>query len=343
MAITPNLGLPLIDGAMTADVPRDMNALANAVDTAVETAIDEAVAGVSIPDASLTVKGKTQLSSATNSTLEDRAATPKAVNDARIAAETSAKDASLPRSGGSLSGRVDFQTWGSFSADAGGGVLYGSNCYLDPSGSPRTFRYTNTHINFGARGIFLNYKNGSTSVEIYEFDTGAITSTAGASFTPVLKRILNIDDYDALFQLVSNGKSAIAAAITGKGVAASGSDTHQQLATKVQAIETGKKSAVGTFVINTSGQGSVTGLGFQPRNIIINDATYPTSTQSTYFLVYSADAYTLRNGSQEPLNQTRGKNNGTQTENQITVTATGFTVNAPAVNNGRTYRYVATN
>jgi phage-related tail fiber protein len=79
MATTPNLGLPLIDGAMTADVPRDMNALANAVDTA--------VGNVSIPDASLTVKGKTQLSSATGSALEDRAATPKAVSDALIQAK----------------------------------------------------------------------------------------------------------------------------------------------------------------------------------------------------------------------------------------------------------------
>lgn len=35
MAETPNLGLPLIDSNMTADVPRDVNALANAVDAAV--------------------------------------------------------------------------------------------------------------------------------------------------------------------------------------------------------------------------------------------------------------------------------------------------------------------
>jgi len=35
MANTPNLGLPLIDSNMTADVPRDVNALANAVDAAV--------------------------------------------------------------------------------------------------------------------------------------------------------------------------------------------------------------------------------------------------------------------------------------------------------------------
>ncbi|MGF6357080.1 hypothetical protein ABIE27_005019 [Paenibacillus sp. 4624] len=110
-------------------------------------------------------------------------------------AETNAKNASLPRTGGTLTGRVDFQTWGSFSADAGGGVLYGSNCYLDPSGSPRTFRYTNTHVNLGARGIFMVYPSSSTGViEIYEFDTGAVASTAGAAFTPSLKRIINADD-----------------------------------------------------------------------------------------------------------------------------------------------------
>ncbi|SDC86712.1 Phage tail fibre repeat-containing protein [Paenibacillus sp. CF095] len=80
MATTPNLGLPLIDSAMTADVPRDMNALANAVDSAVE----EALADVSIPDASLTVKGKVQLSNSTNGTSQALAATEKAVNDARV-------------------------------------------------------------------------------------------------------------------------------------------------------------------------------------------------------------------------------------------------------------------
>lgn len=37
---TPKLNLPLIEGANTADVVRDMNALANAVDTNVGLAID---------------------------------------------------------------------------------------------------------------------------------------------------------------------------------------------------------------------------------------------------------------------------------------------------------------
>ncbi|RED86333.1 pyocin knob domain-containing protein [Cohnella phaseoli] len=51
---------------------------------------------VNIPDATLTTKGKVQLSSATNSTAEDRAATPKAVKttmDAAVAAQTTANAA----------------------------------------------------------------------------------------------------------------------------------------------------------------------------------------------------------------------------------------------------------
>lgn len=83
MATTPNLGLPLIDGSMTADVPRDMNALANAVDTAVEAAI----AGVTVPDASLTKKGIVQLSNKTDGSSETLAATEKAVSDALNAAK----------------------------------------------------------------------------------------------------------------------------------------------------------------------------------------------------------------------------------------------------------------
>jgi len=153
----------------------------------------------------------------------------------------------------------------------------------------------------------------------------------------------NEGDTGALFTSVSNGKSAVAAAITDMGVTTAADAPFATMATNIRAINTGKKSAIGTFVINSSGQATVAGLGFQPRNIIINDATYPSGTENTFFLVYSADAYTLRSGSQETLNQTRGKNNGTQGDSQISVTTSGFTINAPSVNNGRTYRYVATN
>ncbi|WP_256872484.1 phage tail protein [Paenibacillus sp. 79R4] len=43
---------------------------------------------VDIPDASLTIKGKVQLSSETDSAAEDRAATPKAVKDAALQAKS---------------------------------------------------------------------------------------------------------------------------------------------------------------------------------------------------------------------------------------------------------------
>lgn len=77
MAETPNLKLPLISGNMTADVTRDMNALAEAIDSNVT----EALTNVMVPDATLTTKGVVKYSSATNSDSETEAATPKAVHD----------------------------------------------------------------------------------------------------------------------------------------------------------------------------------------------------------------------------------------------------------------------
>ncbi|MNO20861.1 Phage tail fiber repeat protein [compost metagenome] len=50
--------------------------------------IDAAVGEMDIPDASLTVKGKVQLSSETDSDAEDRAATPKAVSDVALQAKS---------------------------------------------------------------------------------------------------------------------------------------------------------------------------------------------------------------------------------------------------------------
>ncbi|TYA10939.1 hypothetical protein FRY98_24530 [Paenibacillus faecis] len=60
--------------------------------------LNEAIAGITIPDASLTVKGKVQLSNATNSSSETLAATPKAVKsayDAATAAQNTANAANL--------------------------------------------------------------------------------------------------------------------------------------------------------------------------------------------------------------------------------------------------------
>lgn len=53
-----------------------------------------------------------------------------------------------------------------------------------------------------------------------------------------------------LFTSASNGKTAVAAAITGKGVPASGSDTFPVLAQKIGQIFQGKKYAEGTTTFN---------------------------------------------------------------------------------------------
>lgn len=88
---TPNLGLlkkdPLTDGNDTFNIKTMLNDNWDKIDEAVK-AVEDAVDDISIPDASLTVKGKVQLSSETNSTSEELAATPKAVKEATLQAKS---------------------------------------------------------------------------------------------------------------------------------------------------------------------------------------------------------------------------------------------------------------
>ncbi|WP_059051988.1 tail fiber protein [Paenibacillus senegalimassiliensis] len=81
---TPNLNLhkkdPVTDGNDTFNIQTMMNDNWDK--------IDEAMGGIDIPDASLDVKGKVQLSSAVNSEAEDRAATPKAVKEVALQAKS---------------------------------------------------------------------------------------------------------------------------------------------------------------------------------------------------------------------------------------------------------------
>ncbi|WP_340400844.1 pyocin knob domain-containing protein [Paenibacillus sp. FSL H8-0079] len=184
---TERLKLPLPLG--NENVTREsINGIFEKIDAGVATQADldalrEAVSQMGIPDASLTQKGKVQLGSSTTSNSESHAATSKAVNDARQAAIA----ASVPRTGGSMTGRLTMNAWGTFSGSTNGSTLYGSNCYLDGN----TFKYENTHSNLGARGIYMRYSGGGSQPEVYMFDTGPISTTAGATFTPTLNRIVN--------------------------------------------------------------------------------------------------------------------------------------------------------
>ncbi|MDQ1232964.1 hypothetical protein QE450_000462 [Paenibacillus sp. SORGH_AS306] len=100
---TPNLNLlkkdPLTDGNETFNIQTMMNDNWDKIDTAVKKVQDD-VANIDpdIPDASTTQKGIVQLSSATNSASETLAATAKAVK--------TVADASLPKTGGTVSGDI---------------------------------------------------------------------------------------------------------------------------------------------------------------------------------------------------------------------------------------------
>ncbi|MGE6667600.1 pyocin knob domain-containing protein [Paenibacillus xylanexedens] len=186
---TDRLKLPLPLG--NENVTREsINGIFEKIDAGVATQADldmlrEAVSQMDIPDASLTQKGKVQLSSKTDGTSETVAATEKAVRDAL----TAAKAASLSRTGGAMTGRLIMNQWGTISGSSNGSVLYGSNCFLDGS----NFKYENDHTNLGARGIYMRYTGGA-GPEVYMFDTGAVATTAGATFTPVLYNIVNNGD-----------------------------------------------------------------------------------------------------------------------------------------------------
>lgn len=87
--------------------------------------------------------------------------------------------------------------------------------------------------------------------------------------------IWNQDANDSLlFRSASDGKTAVAAAITGKGVAASGSDTFPQLATKIGQISTGPKFASGS--------------GANSSNDRLNFETYGGTAVSRYRIVVNS-------------------------------------------------------
>ncbi|PRA08888.1 MULTISPECIES: phage tail protein [unclassified Paenibacillus] len=95
----------------------------------------------------------------------------------------------------------------------------------------------------------------------------------------------NQDSNDRLlFQSVSDGKTAIAAAITGKGVAASGSDTFPQLATKIGQIATGLRFVEGT---GTTTDNFITqrGMAFKPKLIFLSVlSAKPHDASSTIYI-----------------------------------------------------------
>lgn len=72
-----------------------------------------------------------------------------------------------------------------------------------------------------------------------------------------------------LERMTTADKQAIADAITSKGVSASVNDANTILAQKIGQIVTGKRFVQGSFNTDSTGKGSVSGLPFRPRLIVL--------------------------------------------------------------------------
>jgi hypothetical protein len=94
---------------------------------------------------------------------------------------------------------------------------------------------------------------------------------------------------------VSNGKNSIASAITGKGVAASGSDDFTTLANKISQIAPAKRYASGTISLGGVGVTRIRGLAFQPSKVTISLSPTNSGAYVAFWLLMSA-ANDITNG-----------------------------------------------
>lgn len=252
--------------------------------------LEEALEGLDpdIPGASLTQPGIVQLSNATNGTRENVAPTEKALKAAydrgsegvtaaaaaqskadaaetpagaqakANTAETNAKNASLPRTGGTVTGTIVFTTelpsitkvsgkksWVHHHSSATGGY------YIAPS------------ITDG--GEDFDYSKG---LHVFEDDV----KWAGGSLND-------------LKSSVANGKQAIATAISGKGVPASGSDEFAVLVNKISQIKTDAEVSTGSFSQTSYSAVTIANLPFKPYAVFVYG-----SASTTYDTNYAAAA-----------------------------------------------------
>lgn len=185
----------------------------------------DAIAGIQINDATTTQKGIVQLSNATNSTAEDKAATPKAVKlayDAAVAAQTTANAAN--------------------SAAATAQSNIDNHAALTTAHGATSAATANRLIIRDSAGR-AKIAVPSASDDIARKDTvdNAVGNLSNLLTSAKSNAVAAINE---LFTSASNGKTAVAAAITGKGVPASGSDTFNQLADKISQIDTADHKVV---------------------------------------------------------------------------------------------------
>lgn len=233
---------------------QDMNDIGEEINN-LRTDIDN----IHIPDASLTEKGITQLSSATDSTAEDRAATPKAVKAAYDLANNA-----LPKTGGTVTGDVS---------------IVGNAGTLDLVGTDHVFMELFPKGRGAGRKGYIGFPAADTNNIVITnenvVDGDVVVFAKGQNIS-----------ISELFTSVSNGKNDIASAIIDKGGSASGSDTFAQFAAAIRGLK--GNVAMGYFdhasTSNLSITESVSGLSFTPRYVFMRIDTVANPGNRTRFL-----------------------------------------------------------
>ncbi|WP_337033189.1 tail fiber protein [Paenibacillus illinoisensis] len=249
-----------------------------------------------IPAASTTVAGIAKLNNATTSTSQTDAATPKAVNDARLAAAT---DATTKANTAETNAKnyVDGKTWQKYklTQDNGASIFLGTTD-------------VNNLKTAGIYSVFSNSANIPTpddyfiKVTVYT-DPGTIyikqeatifTKHAYYQRSATINATTGSGSWTAwspdVFQSGVDAKQGVVNAINAKGGSASMSDTWAQLAAKINAIQTGPKYASGVATSTSDDQRIqiswekkpnslmnyfvVNNLTFRPNRIIVRDPSF---------------------------------------------------------------------
>jgi len=280
--VTPNLGLqkPLENEYY------DINVQNSNMDK-----IDAAIGKIKLPDGTLNQKGIVQLSSETDSTSETVAATAKAVktvNDAVnvhksdnvqhiTSAERTAWNAKETPTGAQAKATaaetnaknyVDVKAWQKYKLTDDSGV---AAVVSDLNLADNTGFYMGSNM-LNAPSVDWHY------VEVIRHNNiWCVQKAYNFNRTSFYMRQKQNGTWGAwsadLFQSVSDGKNAIAGAITGKGVPASGDDAFAVLASKIGQISTKAPEAAGSGQItkpdNEGRNVTISGLAFTPRIIIV--------------------------------------------------------------------------
>lgn len=259
-------------------------------------AVTEAVKSIKVPPATINEPGIAQLSNETNSSAEDKAATPKAVktvNEAAMAAQTTANAANL--TAGAVGTEVDTHVNLTTAHGAVSTATANRMIVRDASGRAK-----------------VAAPSASDDIAIKSTVDNAVGTLSTLKTTAKTNAVAAINE---LFQSASDGKTAVAAAITGKGVPASGSDTFTQLAQKIGQIAE-KKYAVFNWGLMGGNTYLNVDLGFEPNAVFAygtanNSAVlavlfeYDTVYLSRVFSVIATSQLTLESSDGTTLNESQ--------------------------------------